>query len=152
MFYFINSQGCPAFYYANSDLDFSLLNDWYAIPRAVFDPPVQSDTSYKADALPPSHHGWIFILIFGIKLVPIFVLCHSSFISYKGSLWAIRSFSGHFRDSLAFGHFGPLSILTNGITIMASVCLRKGSLFLVNESKYIVNSVRRASPLFFCFC
>ena len=24
-----------------------------------FDPPAQSDTSYEADALPPSHHGWI---------------------------------------------------------------------------------------------
>ena len=24
-----------------------------------FDPPAQSDTSYEADALPPSHQGWI---------------------------------------------------------------------------------------------
>ena len=28
-------------------------------PQAGFDPPVHSDTSYEADALHPSHHGWI---------------------------------------------------------------------------------------------
>ena len=29
------------------------------MPQAGFDPPAQSDTSYEADTLPPSHHGWI---------------------------------------------------------------------------------------------
>ena len=29
-----------------------------------FDPPVQSDTSYEADALPPSHHGWMLTPLF----------------------------------------------------------------------------------------
>ena len=29
------------------------------MPQAGFDPPAQSDNSYEADALPPSHHGWI---------------------------------------------------------------------------------------------
>ena len=28
------------------------------MPQMGFDPPAQSDTSYEADALPPSHHGW----------------------------------------------------------------------------------------------
>ena len=32
------------------------------MPQAGFDPPSQSDTSYEADALPPSHHGWILTL------------------------------------------------------------------------------------------
>ena len=30
----------------------------YKMPQAGFDPLAQSDTS-EADALPPSHHGWI---------------------------------------------------------------------------------------------
>ena len=29
------------------------------MPQTGFGPPAQSDTSYEADALPPSHHGWI---------------------------------------------------------------------------------------------
>ena len=32
------------------------------MPQAGFDPRAQSDTSYEADALPPSHHGWILII------------------------------------------------------------------------------------------
>ena len=28
-------------------------------PQAGFDPSVHSDTSYEADALHPSHHGWM---------------------------------------------------------------------------------------------
>ena len=31
----------------------------YKRPQAGFDPLAQSDTSYEADALPPSHQGWI---------------------------------------------------------------------------------------------
>ena len=29
------------------------------LSQAGFDPPWQSETSYEADALPPSHHGWM---------------------------------------------------------------------------------------------
>ena len=29
------------------------------MPQAVIDPPRQSHATYKASALPPSHHGWI---------------------------------------------------------------------------------------------
>ena len=28
------------------------------VPQAGFNPSVHSDTSYEADALHPSHHGW----------------------------------------------------------------------------------------------
>ena len=32
------------------------------MPQAGFDPPAQSDNSYEADALTPSHHGWIGVI------------------------------------------------------------------------------------------
>ena len=32
------------------------------MPQAGFKPPVHSDTSYEADALHSSHHGWFFRL------------------------------------------------------------------------------------------
>ena len=35
----------------------------HSLPQAGFDPPAQSDTSYEADALPPSHHGWMSLSI-----------------------------------------------------------------------------------------
>ena len=40
------------------------------------------------------------------------------------------------RSIWADPYFGPLGIITNGITVMASVCLGIGSLYLVSESKY----------------
>ena len=33
------------------------------MPQAGIDPPEQTDVSYEASALPPSHHGWILICV-----------------------------------------------------------------------------------------
>ena len=47
----------PAFTNLNCDIEFPYwtINTPYSMG---FDPPAQIDTSYEADALPPSHHGW----------------------------------------------------------------------------------------------
>ena len=37
------------------------------MPQTGFDPPAQSDTSYEADALLQSHHGWIWVGLFLLK-------------------------------------------------------------------------------------
>ena len=34
-----------------------------------FYPPVQSDTSYEADAIPPSHPGWISVDFVGYQIL-----------------------------------------------------------------------------------
>ena len=45
------------------------------MPQAGFDTPAQSDTSYEADALPSSNHGWTLVdicpLFFYVYLKPV---------------------------------------------------------------------------------
>ena len=56
-------------------------------PQAGFDPPAQSDTSYEADALPPSHHGWIKITYYLCSLF-------GSFSRVFLDIWIERLFLG----------------------------------------------------------
>ena len=65
----------PLLYFSRHQQSFNLLlpithvcrpyipfySEYKSWPQAGFDPPEQSDTSYEADALPPSHHGWILL-------------------------------------------------------------------------------------------
>ena len=41
----------------------------YSLAKQGFDLPAQSHASYKASALPPSHHGWIVILVFLLSFI-----------------------------------------------------------------------------------
>ena len=65
----------PALCYLNSDKLFLTLSDWYHNPEGGFALPEQSQASYEASTLPPSHHG---------RLSPPYVLivCSYSVIDY----------------------------------------------------------------------
>ena len=44
------------------------------MPQAEFDPPQPSDTSYEADAEPPSHHWWLDLNI-AVSIAAYFTKC-----------------------------------------------------------------------------
>ena len=60
------------------------------MPQAGIHPPAQSHAFYEASALPPSHHGWIFGLVYPARLYH-FVWLDSWFIDRKMNIQVISN-------------------------------------------------------------